>query len=257
MLKRLFFLMIGITSFLASCTKDTTEDVPANVLASFRTDFPTAEDETWVALENGIYEVAFVGNYSELMADYDASGVLRTVTNDLNHDGCHDGLDRPKHDGLNLDSLCAGVTDYIAANYAGYTINKAFKTKRDSLSSILVLISNDTSRLRLVFDLDCNFIKVAKGHIGGGHNGGGHGPGHGGHGPGHGGGHGHGMNISLDSLPASIAAYVNDNYSGFTLFKAKKLSKKGTKGYVVVIKNADGSYKRLLFDLNGVFVKEL
>jgi Putative beta-lactamase-inhibitor-like, PepSY-like len=262
MLKNLVFIFFASVAMF-SCTKDTNDVVaPQEVETAFRAQYPQAEDVSISELPNGMYEVAFVHNYGEFLADFDVDGVLHTVSRDHNHDGSHDSQDRHKHDVINVDSLCDAAKMYIATNYAGYTIDRAYKTNRDSLKSILVLISNDTSKVRLVFDLDCNFIKVATGHVGGGHHGNGnHGGGHhgngGNNGNGHGEGHGHGSPVNLDSLPASVLTYVQTNYSGYELHKAKKLSKDGVTNYVVVVKNADGTYKKLLFDLNGIFIKEL
>jgi hypothetical protein len=257
----LFFVLIAL--FLGSCTSDNVVLVPLSIELQFRSDYPNAEDVSWVDLGNDVYEVSFVHNFEEVTVDYRSTQTKKScVSFDENHDGSHDKGDRHPREEVSLDSLCEGITSYISTNYPGYNTDKAYKFTRDSVTSFMVLISNDSTKFRLLFDVDCNFVKVANGHIGGGHHGG-HGPhgggGHhgGGSGPGHGNDGGHGSYVDITTLPANLIAYVSTNYSGYSVHKAKKIKFDGVENIVIVLKDANGNIKKLLFDTSGNFIKEL
>ena len=51
------------------------------------------------------------------------------------------------------------ITDHITANYAGYTIDKAFKVDNKGVITFKVLISKATDKFTLVYDKDGKFVK--------------------------------------------------------------------------------------------------
>jgi uncharacterized membrane protein YkoI len=145
---------------------------------------------------------------------------------------------------IKLEDLCQGAKDYAAANYAGYELKKALK--RDSsgvITYIVLLVKAGTQPVALVFDADCNFIKVADLPFC-------HGKG------GHGKGHGKGTPVDITTIPTTVTDFLATTYSGFTISKAALIEGKGDARYVVEIVN--GTEKKVLvFDKNWVFVKEL
>ena len=145
---------------------------------------------------------------------------------------------------IKLEDLCQGAKDYAAANYAGYELKKALK--RDSagvITYIVLLVKPGTQPVALVFDADCNFVKVAELPFC-------HGKG------GHGKGHGKGTPVDLTTIPTTVTDFLAASYSGFTISKAALIEGKGDQRYVVEI--VSGTEKKvLLFDKNWVFVKEL
>jgi hypothetical protein len=61
------------------------------------------------------------------------------------------------------------------------------------------------------------------------------------------------IEISIDALPANAKDYVSKNYSGQKIKEAAKITDaKGTVTYEAEIKGKD-----LIFDSNGVFIKEV
>jgi hypothetical protein len=51
------------------------------------------------------------------------------------------------------------ITDHIAANYAGYTIDKAFKVDNKGVITFKVHVSKAAEKLTLVYDKDGKFVK--------------------------------------------------------------------------------------------------
>ncbi|NUQ22835.1 MAG: PepSY-like domain-containing protein [Saprospiraceae bacterium] len=136
-------------------------------------------------------------------------------------------------DAINVDSLPAGILDYINANYPdSLDIHRAFLTDE---GNYIVILSNHVA---VVFDADGNFVEeiVLTGHHHGGQGG------HGGH---------HGTLIPVDSLSATITDYINANYpDSLEILKAVLLPNGNT---LVVLSNHTG----VVFDANGNFVEEV
>lgn len=140
---------------------------------------------------------------------------------------------------IDVSELPTAITDYIAANYAGDTIQHAGTVENGNY--IVVLQNADGTKTALSFDANGNFIEVLPAPNG---NGGGHGGGH----------HPHPTLIDVSDLPAAVTDYVAANYAGTTIERAGTLN---NGNYIVVLQNADGTKVRLLFDANGNFVEVL
>ena len=60
---------------------------------------------------------------------------------------------------IKVTDLQKVITDHIAANYAGYTINKAFKVDNKGVITYKVQVSKAAEKLTLVYDMSGNFVK--------------------------------------------------------------------------------------------------
>ena len=131
---------------------------------------------------------------------------------------------------IDVATLPAAVNSYVAANYAGATINKA---GTDSLGYFYVkVLKADGSYVGLLFDASGTFIKlIHRGHDGK-----------------------KGTVVSSSALPAAITTYIAANYATAT-FKKAELEDDNT--YKVILVQADGSFIGLAFDANGNFVSTI
>jgi hypothetical protein len=163
---------------------------------------------------------------------------------------------------INTSSLPLKVTDYVSNNYPAETITSALKLTSSNATYLVTL----NTREELAFDDNGGFLGNGEdfhhhhgdslgeppsdslGHHGGhGH----HGHGHGGHG-----GHGEpGNSISLDSLPATIGAYITANYAGYTAMHAEidTLCQFGAV-YEIMVEQSGADHLKLLFDISGNFL---
>ena len=176
-----------------------------------------------------------------------ASSTLRSTDSLYIIQPCPRGAVR---DSIAAADLPASIIAYLAANYSGYTFNKAYSIK-DSTGAVLeyvtVIYYNDKP-VGVAFDSNGNFLKVLEQREKGDLNGKGwH---HGGRFEGRG-----GIikdTVSVSSLPATITAYYASNYPTDTLLKAFT---NRDSSYIVLSKN-DGLFASL-FDANGSFVKRI
>jgi hypothetical protein len=60
---------------------------------------------------------------------------------------------------IKVADLQKAITDHIAANYAGFTIEKAFKVDSKGVITFKVHVSKATEKLTLVYDKDGKFVK--------------------------------------------------------------------------------------------------
>jgi len=167
---------------------------------------------------------------------------------------------------VTVSSVPAAIPTYVAENYPDADISVIHKLLNSDTTYAVTL---NTSEL-LAFDekgshlghgepgLDCDSIggfpgDSTGGHHGGGHHGGGHhGGGH--HGGGHHGG-GHFGGLPLDSIPASISAYVTANYPGYEIHHAwsDTLCQFGSV-IEIMIDSTQTVHRKLVFDQNGEFL---
>lgn len=172
---------------------------------------------------------------------------------------------------ISASELPLSVTTYVSNNYPAESIVAALKVSNATATYIVTLNTLE----EVAFDDNGNFLGNGEnfhhhgdslgmdddslgfdddslgGHHGGGHHGGGHHGGHGEHGE-----HGeHGNWISLDSLPASISAYVSTNYPGMTLKHAELDSLCQFGAVIEVMVTEQGTQPvKLLFDTSGNFL---
>jgi hypothetical protein len=124
--------------------------------------------------------------------------------------------------------LPAAATQYIAATYAGATVQRAGQTAENQF--IVHIHKADGTHVALLFGADGTFVseKTAEGS--------------------------HGMPVAAADLPAAVTAYVSANYAGATIEKAFK-DNEGN--YVVVLRKADGTRVGTAFDAAGTFTREV
>lgn len=143
-------------------------------------------------------------------------------------------------------SLPSAATDYLSANYAGYTFNKAYAIKSSDLTTtgyVVVIYYNDKP-VGLQFDVNGNFVKVLEQREKGDFNGRGW----------HRGGRFDGREgkhrdtVALSALPSLVTSYLASNYAGDTLVKAFK----NRDSSLVVITKNNGLYATI-FDVSNVF----
>lgn len=118
-------------------------------------------------------------------------------------------------DSVAFSNLPAAVTDYLTANYAGYTFQKAFTDKDTSgnTAGYVVIIQYNTNPVGLKFDATGAFTKVLEQRDGQDLDG------HGWH---HGGAFDDrdGMRrdtVALSALPSSVTSYFTANFARDTL----------------------------------------
>ena len=158
--------------------------------------------------------------------------------------------ERGHRDSIAVSALPTSVTSYLSGNYAGYTVNKAFKVSDASgtLQGYTVIITYNGNPVGLRFDASGNFVKVLEqreGHdlLGRGF---------------HEGGcfdHRNGLQrdtVALTALPSSITSYFSANYASDTLLRAARTA---DSGYVVLSNNA-GLYATV-FNASGSFVSRV
>jgi hypothetical protein len=60
---------------------------------------------------------------------------------------------------IKVNDLQKVITDHINTNYAGYTINKAFKVDNRGVITYKVHVKKAADKLTLVYDMSGNFVK--------------------------------------------------------------------------------------------------
>ena len=181
-----------------------------------------------------------IANTSTSQATVSETQSIAVATGSTSNDSIYviHACDRDHHlDSISASGLPAAITDYLTANYSGYTFQKAY-TDKDSVGNIsgyVVIIQFNGNPVGLKFDASGNFISVLEQREGrdltgeGWHEGGrfcnrdGQ----------------HKDTIDLALLPADVLSYFTSNYSQDTLIRA----------YL----NRDSSYVVFSKD-NGAFV---
>ncbi len=135
---------------------------------------------------------------------------------------------------LRIDSLLPAITDYIAANYPGASIKRA-GTGRDGKFVVIIQLADNSLKM-LLFDAGGNFVTELSPKM------------HRKHGPGK-----HLTAVDITTLLADITSYIDTNYAGALIERAGVTAD----GKFVIALTFNGKRKLLLFDENGVFVKEL
>ena len=153
-------------------------------------------------------------------------------------------------DSISVSSLPVATTNYLSANYAGYTSAKAYTDKDSSgnVNGYVVLITYNGKPVGLKFDASGSFVRVLEQREGhdmkgrGWHNGGRFDDRDG----------KRRDTVAISALPAAITTYFAANYSQDTLVGALK-DKDGS--YVVVSIN-NGPFATV-FDTAGAFIKRV
>lgn len=131
---------------------------------------------------------------------------------------------------IELTDIPTNITDYISANYAGATIEKAGVTTNGY--TIIKAKLADGSSIGLVFDASGAFVKE---HT-------------------HKGKNLIGTKVEISEIPVSITDYIASNYPNATIHHAR-VADDGK--YGIIIDKADGSKAMLGFAADGSFIQEL
>lgn len=129
---------------------------------------------------------------------------------------------------VDVASLPAAITGYIATNYAGATVQMA---ALDPNRGYLVMIVQNDQRKTLVFNTDGSFKEELQRRS-----------------------RGHFTAVDVATLPAAITGYVSTNYAGSTIAKA---GKNAAGQFAVFVKPASGREVALLFAADGAFIQVL
>jgi hypothetical protein len=153
-------------------------------------------------------------------------------------------------DSVSFSALPSGISDYLSANYSGYTFQKAYAVN-DSTGTVqgyVIIIKYSGKPVGLAFDANGSFVKVLEQREGRDLFGRGW----------HEGGHFEGRDgrnkdtVAIASLPAAITSYMAGNYPQDTILRAFK-NPDGT--YTVLSRN-NGAFATV-FGSDGTFVKRV
>ncbi|MGH2563776.1 MAG: PepSY-like domain-containing protein, partial [Ginsengibacter sp.] len=144
--------------------------------------------------------------------------------------GCFDNRDGRQKDTVALSSLPSVITSYFSSSYPQDTLIKASKTR----SGDYLILSKNNSLYATTFDSSGTFLQrvqvVPRGE-------------------------GRVNVVDQNSLPASVASYLNITYPGYVFDKAFSITVNGiVQGYCIVI-DANNTKYGLLFDATGNFVE--
>lgn len=153
-------------------------------------------------------------------------------------------------DSVAFSSLPAAVTNYLTANYSGYTFQKAFTDKDTSgnTAGYVVIIQYNTNPVGLKFDATGAFTKVLEQRDGQDLDG------HGWH-------HGDAFDdrdgmrrdtVALSALPSSVTSYFTANFAQDTLVRAYE----NRDSSIAVLSTDNGAFATV-FDANGAFINRV
>lgn len=191
--------------------------VPAAVKTTLSTAYPQASQTTWSKTSPTIFQADLVSQASKLLVSIQSNGTLLEA-----------------HHKIDSVALPAAVTDYLKANYAGYTLLKAgAKRARGSqtVEGYFVLIRHNNQTLALKFDAQGVFVGLTTPN-----------------------GRREHRHIAESALPAAVTDYLKANYAGYTFRGAVARQEDGKiAGYdVFLVKDSTGYEVR--FDASGVFL---
>ena len=171
--------------------------------------------------------------------DIDANGTV-LKSREMNQNG-------PNFAKIDLKTLPAGLTAFLNANAAGFTVDYAVAISKDSVI-VEYHVGVTVGTVKKEFHLDANFQLLPNPPAVG---------------PGNGPGPGHNppaLNISdltASSLPAVIKTYLDANYAGWAFVKGGSASVDNVvKDYHIIIEVATKKYL-IEFDGNGAFKKAI
>jgi hypothetical protein len=191
--------------------------VPAVVKSTLATTYPQATQTTWSKISPTVYQADLVSQSARLLVSIQRNGTLAEV-----------------HHKLDSVALPTAVTDYLNANYAGYTLLKAgAKRARGSqtVEGYLVLIRQNNQTYALKFDAQGVFVELTtpsgrKQH----------------------------QLVAEKDLPTAVADYLKANYAGYAFRGAVARQEDGkVTGYDVFIVK-DGTAYEVRFDAAGAFL---
>ena len=140
-MKRITVAALMFTSIHALAQKMDASKVPAPVKASFTKNFATVKDAKWEK-ENGNYEANFQQGGKKMSATFDANGAWLETEN-----------------AIEVSSLPAAATTYLAANYKGEKIKGAAMLK---MANGETHYEAEVKGMDVLFDEKGKFIKTQK-----------------------------------------------------------------------------------------------
>lgn len=250
MKKLIFGLAASVVLLAASCNKMSelvntsvnAADLPANTTKYLESNFPESVVTDATKLDDAGNTLYLVKLSTQEDLAFDQNGSYKSSTEEAvskskggkGSKGRHGDRNRNcggrKHGhgtDLSLDSLPAGISAYVAANYSGFVLKHAHLDSLCGLgSTISVVAANSTSHIRLFFSTQGSYLgKVEK--------------------------------IDATALPAAIISAISSNYAGYTA---------GAKALLVTLQNGSLQYgvrltngtlrKRVLFSSAGAVVCE-
>ena len=153
---------------------------------------------------------------------------------DLSGPGFHSGGRFEHRDGRGRDSIAlatlpTAITAYLASNYPGDTLLKAFRSRDSSI----VVLSKNVTAFATVFSAAGAFVKRQSIHSA----------------------QGNCQPVDLAALPSAAAAYLGLTFPNYVFNKAFVISQNGTvKGYVAVI-DANNTRYAVEFNAAGTFIR--
>jgi hypothetical protein len=148
--------------------------------------------------------------------------------------------------------LPANTTKYLESNFPESVVTDA--TKLDDAGNTLYLVKLSTQE-DLAFDKDGSYQGTTEDVVSKSKGGKGAKGSHGGRNRNCGGRkHGHGNDLSIDSLPAAISAYVAANYTGFVLKHAHLDSLCALGSTISVVAASSTAHVRLFFSTSGSYL---
>ena len=126
-----------------------------------------------------------------------------------------------------VEELPAAITDYIVANYAGASIERAGTSAEKGIYAVAIKKADETFA-GVIFDLEGNFLKErTRGRKG--------------------------TPVAAEDLPSAITDYIAANYDGATVAKAFT-HEDGRFGVLLIL--TDETFQGVGFDTDGNFVGE-
>lgn len=131
MKKLLLILTLSVSSF-AFASATTVEPVSQKILQSFKTDFTTANEVKWVAIEGGenLYQATFKYNNEEVIAIYNPEGEL---------------LGTARY--IVKEALPIMVTTELNKQYGTYIVRTVIERTANGETSYFVTLENEKSSL--------------------------------------------------------------------------------------------------------------
>ncbi|MFN8353779.1 MAG: PepSY-like domain-containing protein [Spirosomataceae bacterium] len=227
-MKKLLLAALGGALLLTACSKNdnvtpqdsasvSTSSVPSAARTALTTTFPTASQVSWAVNTTDVYQADFSVSGKAAIADIQGNGKIHGIFSKID-----------------AASLPTTITDYLNANYAGYTFVTA-GVKKDSTTSAIkgykVVITLTNVRYALLFDGTGKFVQLDT------HD-----------------GKQKGTPVAQADLLAAIKTYLDTNYKGYTFVNASSHSSNGAvDGYMVLI-TYNGQNYFVRFDGTGKFV---
>jgi hypothetical protein len=227
-MKKILFAILSGSALLVACNPQNDTNladdskilslttVPLTIQNALLTSYPTATQVNWTQISPSTFQAQFTVHDTVKLADFNTKGKCTASRNVID-----------------AATLPAAVTDYLTANYSGYTIVKAgaAKDKDGAITNYVVLITVGGTSYALEFDASGNFLKIVTKD-----------------------GHFAGNAITQSNLPDSIKTYLESNYAGYTFIGAEvRLENSIVSGYAVAILY-NSQPLLLFFDANAKFI---